>query len=128
MTEILMLARRTGNQLNETMEISRQLADAVDRRDEISMKMIIAMRSETIGKLTDTDRALRELVSQLGDNEEGVRIRAILNGDVQQAATEQEKLLAEQAAMNIRAHRKVMELDEVLNRKIAREKSIYHND
>lgn len=128
MTEILVLVKRIGNLFNEVTELSKQLADAVDRRDEVSIKMIIAMRSEPIEKLTIADRALRELLVALDDGEEVARIRAILNGESEYAVGEQEKILAEQAALNIRTHRRMMELDEVVNRKIAREKSIYNND
>lgn len=122
--EILVLVKRIGNLINEVMDISAQLADALDRRDEVSMNMIIAMRAEPIEKLVIADRALREHLASL-DPEDGERIRAILNGDEAQASGAVERVLAAQAAMNIRMHRRLMELDEVLNKKIGREKSIY---
>lgn len=128
MTEILMLTKRIGNLFHEIMDISMQLADAIDRRDEVSMEMVIAMRSEPIGRLEIADRSLRELLSELDSGDEAAHIRAILNGDVVQPADQQEEILREQASMNIRAHRRLMELDEILNRKIARDKSIYNND
>ena len=126
MTEILTLVKRIGNLFVEVEELSKQLSDAIDRRDEVSMGMIIAMRSEPIEKLAITDRSLRELLFSLDDGEEVARLRAILNGEMHRAIGEQEKLLAEQAAMNIRTHRRMMELDERLNRKVAHERSIYN--
>ena len=122
--EILVLTRRIGNLFHEVMDISAQLAEAIDRRDEVSMQMIIAMRAEPIGKLTIADRAIREQMDLLG-GEDAERIRAILNGDESRAGEGMERLLAEQASMNIRAHRKLMELDEILNKKIGRDKSVY---
>lgn len=127
MTEILVLVKRMGNLFNEVLELSKQLADAIDRRDEVSAKMILAMRSEPVEKLTITDRALREILAAL-DETDSARIRAILNGEAERAVGEQEKLLAEQASLNIRIHCRMMELDKILNRKIAREKSIYNTD
>ena len=121
--EILILTKRIGNLFHEVLDVSRQLAEAIDRRDEVSMEMIIAMRSEPINKLTIADRALREQLDSLGEDSE--RIRAVLNGDASRAGEGMEQLLAEQASMNIRAHRKIMELDEILNRKIGRDKSVY---
>ena len=126
MTEILMLVKRIGTLFNEVIDLSKQLGEAIDRRDEVAIKMVLAMRSEPIEKLMIADRSLRELLMSLESGEESARIRAILNGDEDKATTEQEKLLAEQAAMNIRAHQKLLELDGVLNRRIAKDKSIYH--
>lgn len=121
--EILILTKRIGNLFHEVLDISNQLAEAIDRRDEVSMEMVIAMRSEPIGKLTVADRALREQLDMLDEDAE--RIRAILNGDESRAGDGMERLLAEQASMNIRTHRKLMELDEILNKKIGQDKSIY---
>lgn len=126
MTELLMLVKRIGTLFNEVTDLSKQLGEAIDRRDEVAIKMILAMRSEPVEKLTIADRSIRELLMSLESGEESARIRAILNGDESKAQSEQEKLLAEQAAMNIRSHKKIMELDETLNRKIAKDKSIYH--
>ena len=124
MEEILVLTKRIGNLFHEITDITVQMADALDRRDEVSVKMLIAMRGEPIERLTIADRALREHLAQL-DEEDAQRIRAILNGDETDADQPLEKILAGQAAMNIRAHSKLVELDKVLNRKIAQDKSIY---
>lgn len=121
--EVLILTKRIGNLFHEVLDISAQLAEATDRRDEVSMKMIIAMRSEPIDKLAIADRALRDQLNMLGEDAE--RIRMILNGDESRAGEGLERILAEQAAMNIRSHRKLMELDEILNKKIGRDKSVY---
>ena len=120
---ILVLAKRIGNLFHEVLDLSTQLAEALDRRDEVSMEMIIRMRSEPIEKLEIADRALRENLAALDEDAE--RVRAILNGDEGRANGALEKLLAEQASMNIRTHRRIMELDAILNKKIGREKSVY---
>ena len=124
MEEILVLTRRIGNLFHEIMDITTQMGTALDRRDEVSVKMLIAMRAEPIERLTIADRALREHLTQL-DAEEAQRIRAILNGDEASAVEPLEQILAGQASMNIRSHSKLMELDKVINRKIAQDKSIY---
>ena len=128
MTEILALVKRIGNLFIEVEDLSKQLADAVDRRDEVSMSMLIAMRSEPIEKLVIADRSLRELLFSLDDGDEVARIRAILNGEAHRASNEQEKILGEQAAMNVRTYSRMMELDKVLNKKVSRDKSIYNKD
>ena len=124
MEEILVLTRRIGNLINEIMDLTNQLGEAIDRRDEVSLRMIIAMRSEPIERFSIADRALREHLDVL-DEEDALRIRAILNGEEERAIDPMEKVLAAQAAMNIRAHARLMELDKILSRKLAQEKSIY---
>ena len=124
MEEILVLTKRIGNLFHELTDLTSQMANALDRRDEVSVKMLIAMRGDPIEKLSIADRALREHLAQL-DEEDSQRIRAILNGDEASADGPLEKILAGQASMNIRAHSKLMDLDKGINRKIAQDKSIY---
>lgn len=123
LTDILVLAKRIGTLLVEVEDLSRQLADAIDRQDEVSMNMVLVMRAEPIEKLTTIDHALREYFGELGEDRE--RICRLLNGDASAAQMELEQVIAEQAASNRRIHAKVMELDKILNRKIAKDKSIY---
>ena len=123
MEEILVLTRRIGNLINEIMDITTQIGEAIDRRDEVSLRLVIAMRSEPIERFSIADRALREHLDGL-DEEDSLRIRAILNGEEERAIDPMEKALAAQAAMNIRAHAKLVELDKIISRKLAQEKSI----
>ena len=124
LADILVLVKRIGNLFHEVLDLSNQLAEAVDRRDEVSMSMILAMRSEPIDKLMIANGALREHLETL-DSEDALRIRGILNGDATLAGDAMETLLANQALVNIRTHKRVMELDEILNKKIGRDKSVY---
>lgn len=123
--DVFVLTKRIGNLLNEVMDISRQLSEAVDRQDEVSIEMIVAMRSDPIDKLIIADRALREHIQALGDGEDSIRFRAMLNGDASVAQDETENALVAQATANMRLHRRLLELDEILSKKIGREKSIY---
>ncbi len=125
LTEILVLTKRIGNLFNDVIDISNQMAEAIDRGDEVSMKMIVAMRGEPIEKLMIADRALREQLNTL-DAEDSARIRAILNGEAVQVEDGMEKLLLEQAGINIRTYNKLVALDQVINRKVAQDKSIYN--
>ena len=121
--EILVLLKRMGTLLVEVDDLSRQMADATDRQDEISMQMVLAMRSEPIDRLTIADTALREHLGSLG--EEGQHVRKLLGGDVDAAQNGTEKMIAEQAASNLRMYKKILDMDKVLNRKVAQDKSIY---
>lgn len=123
--EILVLVKRIGGLFNEVDDLTGQLADAIDRQDEVSIKLVAAMRYDPINKLTIADQALRTHLAELGESEDGIRIRTILNGDESAAQGETEQMLATQAAQNIRNHKRLMEKDRIVNQKITRDKSIY---
>ena len=107
--DALAQARRLGSLLNEILELTRQLAEAVDRNDQVSMRMVIAMREDPIRKADAADRArFSELLAGRADAETGPCARA----------------LAERMAFNARTLQQIKEIDRVLNRKIARERSV----
>ncbi|MBR2131755.1 MAG: hypothetical protein IJ955_04305 [Oscillospiraceae bacterium] len=122
---IFVLAKRMGNLLHDATDISRQLADAVDRQDDVSAEMILAMRRQPIDRLLVTDQALREQIGEIDDAEEKDRIRALLNGTATVAQNATEQALSEQVAANTRLHQKLLELDRVISYKMGRDKSIY---
>ena len=53
--------KRIYTALNEALDLTRQLADAVDRDDHIAAQMLVSMRQEPIDKLsrTSSGRACR---------------------------------------------------------------------
>lgn len=122
--DILVLVKRIGNLFVEVEDLTNQLAEAIDRQDEVSINLVTDMRSDPIRKLAEADHALREHLADL-EAGEGGRIRSILNGDGSAAQGETEKMLAVQAAQNIRNYNRLMEKDKVVNLKIANDKSIY---
>lgn len=117
------LAKKLYVQLTEVQDISRQLAEALDRNDEVTARMLIGMRAEPINGAQQTRRALGTLRDDLQE-EEALRLTELLNGAV--PVTEQEYALAAQMKSNDQLLQQVLVLDKVLNLKIAREKSIYH--
>ena len=50
--------KRIYTALNEALDLTRQLADAVDRDDQISAQMLISMRQEPTDKLARAQQAL----------------------------------------------------------------------
>lgn len=108
--------------LSEALDLTRQLADAVDRDDQISTQMLIAMRQEPTDKLAGAHRVLEEQRRALppGDAD---RLAALLRGE--DALTEAEEPLAVQVGVNRRTLGQLVDLDRVVNKKLARDKSIY---
>lgn len=115
--------RRIYNLLVEVLELSRQLAEALDRSDAMSAQMLLAMRGEPIQRLSDTREAIKQQLEELPARDRE-RLRALLNGNP--AAAPEEQSFAEQVAANARLLKQVQELDRALSAKIARENSVYN--
>lgn len=121
--DALVQVRRMYNLLGEVESLSQQLAEAIDRDDQVTVQMVMAMRGEPIQSALETKEMLKQQVAAM-ESQEAERIRALLNGAP--AQEEADKPLADQVAANDRLMKKILTLDRVINQKIAREQSIYH--
>ena len=124
--DALVQMKRTGNLLNELADLTQQLGQSIDRNDQVSIQLIIAMREEPLAKLQAAEQARREQLEALPDREEAGQLAAVLNGgplaDGEGGAL---KMLSDQVAQNRRRLKQVMDLDRVLNQRMGREKSVY---
>ena len=121
--DALVQMKRTGNLLNELLDLTQQLGQAIDRNDQVSIQLLIAMREEPLEKLQAADQAIRDQLLEVPDPEQSAHLARLLNGEP--AAEDQEKLLCEQVAANRRRLKQVVDLDRMLNQRMAREKSAY---
>lgn len=113
--------KRIYTQLTEVMDLSRQIAEAADRNDQVSVQLLVAMREEPVQKLGQARRSL-EIQRDSLPEEQGRRLAALLDGAP--AESPEETALADQTAMSRRLLRQVVELDTVLNRRITGGKSV----
>ena len=124
--DALVQMKRTGNLLNELWDLTRQLGESIDRNDQVSTEMIIAMREEPLGKLQETDQALRDQLELMPDQEDAVQLARMLNGGAAaDSAQRTQTMLCEQVASNNRRLKQIIELDRRLNQRRARENSAY---
>ena len=114
--------KRIYTALNESLDLTRQLADAVDRDDQVSAQMLVSMRQEPIDKLSRARQALEQQRQALSGGD-AARLAAILKGAA--AETAEEGPVTAQVGVNQRILKQLVDLDQVVNRKLAREKSIY---
>lgn len=120
--DALVQLKRIYTALNEALDLTRQLAETVDRDDEISTQMLVSMRQEPTDKLAQAQQALEEQRRSLPDDA-AARLGALLKGAEPKA--EEEVPLAVQVGANQRVLKQLVELDRVVNRKLTRGKSIY---
>ena len=114
--------KRIYTALNEALDVTRQLAEAADRDDEVAARMLVSMRQEPTDRLAAAHQALEQQRQSL-PAADAARLAAILKGG--EAETEEEAPLAGQVGANQRILKQLVDLDRVVNRKLAREKSIY---
>ena len=114
--------KRVYTALNEALDLTRQMADAADRNDEVAAQLLVSMRQEPTDKLARAYQALDQQRQALSEAD-AARLAALLQGEA--AKAEEEAPLANQVGLNRRVLKQLVELDQVVNRKLAREKSIY---
>lgn len=112
--------KRIYTLLNEVLDLSGQLAQALDRNDQTTVQMLVSMRKEPILQLSQARLALLEQRDGLSEADRE-RFSALLNGA--DAQTEAECLLAEQVQMNNRVLKRVLDLDKAINFKLTRTKN-----
>ena len=123
--DALVLMKRTGNLLNDLEDLTRQLAQSIDRNDQVSVQMLIAMREEPLAKLQAADRALREQLEALPVRAEAGALAALLYGEAAEPGERTQQMLQEQVAANRRRLNQIMTVDRVLNQRLGREQSAY---
>lgn len=115
-------SKRMYNALSETMDLTRQLAEALDRNDQVAVQLLVSMREEPVKTLRQVRRAL-EQQRELLEEPDRRRLTELLDGSP--AEREEEGPLANQVGLNWRLWQQLRALDESVNRKLTREKSIY---
>lgn len=115
-------AKRIAGALNEVLDYSQQLSEALNRNDQVSVRLVLSMREEPIATLRRADKALRRLRDALPEGEEKRRLVSLLN--CEPSNDPQENMLANRMDANKKLLQRIMEIEKVLNRKISREKAV----
>ena len=127
--DALVQMKRTGNLLNELEDLTKQMGEAIDRNDQVSLEMLIAMREEPLAKLQEADQAVRDQLELLTDRLEAAQLASMLNGGLPADSDERvQQQLCDQVASNDRRLKRIIELDRLLNERLARENSVYRRD
>lgn len=120
--DLTVLERRKYNLLSEVMDLSRQLGEVMDRNDDVSVRLTIAMRQEPLLKLQELKRAV-DLKKEDLSPEDRERISALGRGAAPRG--EEETLYQKQAGSARRLLERIVELDERLNRRMGGKDSFY---
>lgn len=108
--------------LSELFDLTKQLAEAVDRNDEVTIQMLLSMREGPLAQMRQVEENLTRQRSSLSE-EDGRRLEELLSGA--QAQRQEENALSGQVGTNRRLLGQLVELDKRVNKKVTREKSVY---
>lgn len=121
--ELTVLERKKYNYLTEVQDVTRQLAESLDRNDQVSARMLVAMRQDPIRQLAEVDNAERLRLSTF-PGEDRDRAEALRRGEPPRE--DSERIFSEQAGKTRRLLEQVVELDRRTSVRMAGEQSFYH--
>ena len=110
--------------LSEVQDITRELLDAVDRQDQVSVRLFLSMRQEQINQLRDQKELLKKQGGGL-PKEEGDLLRQILSG--KKPAGVEGEALSLQVERNRALLERTLQADKALSRRLAGRESFYQS-
>lgn len=120
--DLTVLERKKYNYLSEVMDLSQQMGEALDRNDDVSVRIVLAMRQDPILQLEELKRAIDTKRNSLSP-EDRERLDRLLAGA--SPGEEAEESYVRQAGSARRLLERVVELDQRLNRRLAGDASFY---
>ncbi|MCI8608124.1 MAG: hypothetical protein HFE73_00600 [Firmicutes bacterium] len=109
--------------LSEVMDLSRQIEEAMGRNDQVSIRMLIAMREEPILRLQEVERNLKTRRQEFSQKEQQ-KVTDLISGEMA-PELDVEKDFVEQVTINRRLIEKVVDLDQKISVRLAGDKSFY---
>lgn len=120
--DLFIKTRRQYIKLLEFFDLTQQLGEAVDRKDEVSVQMLLHMREDPIHDLKEIETQLHEGVLKLPE-EDAIRAHQLLTGGAPREKAEE--ALCGQIAQNRRLLDKSQELDKRISMRIDGRHSFY---
>ena len=108
--------------LIEVADVTRQIAEAVERGDAVAAQMLLGEREQPVRELREREEGVRDYVLSRPE-QEAIRLNELLGGG--EPATEDEGALAEQVAQFRRILDSVLALDRQLSIRLGGNQSFY---
>ena len=120
--DLQVLERQKYNLLNDVMDLSQQLATAMDRNDQVSVRMLVAMRQDPLTQLEEVKHNLSRRLLEFSPDDQDLAHR-LLQGEA--GSSPREQAVADQSNVNRRLLERIIELDRRLNHRLTGDKSYY---
>lgn len=122
--EIMQRMKQQYIKLLEVAELTDQLATAVERKDEVSINLIISMRAEPLERLVIEDEAIRGCLANFSP-EKAIAVAEILNNATKTGEASCE--LSQQAVKNARLLENIITKDKVISKKVDQNRTFYNS-
>lgn len=120
--ELTVLEKKKYNYLVEIQDITKQLGESLDRNDQVSAQMLVALRQDPVRLLAEVDDVEKTRLAELPEEEQQL-IRAVWAGG--EPRDEGQRFFQEQAGKTRRLLEQVVELDRRLSLRMAGDRSFY---
>ena len=120
--ELVLKTRHLYIKLTEFENLTTQLAQAVDRRDEVSVQMLLNMRGEPAHQLQELHEQLKERLLELPEDD-AIRAKELLDGSPQKEP--EEAMLCSQVAQNQRLLARCLEIDKRISMSVDSKRSFH---
>lgn len=120
--ELTVLEKKKYNYLVEIEDVTRQLAESLDRNDQVSARMLVAMRQDPIRLLAEVSENARVRQGALPE-EDGEALRGLLSGAP--PSGDGQRIFQEQAGKTRRLLEQVVNMDRRVSLRMAGEHSFY---
>lgn len=121
--ELTVLEKKKYNYLVEIQDVTKQLAESLDRNDQVSARMLIALRQDPIRLLAEVDDSAKTRLAGLPPEDQEQA------GALRQGAEpwdDGQRIFQEQAGKTRRLLEQVVEMDRRVNLRMAGEHSFYN--
>lgn len=118
--KLLVQLRKRYTALTETLDLTMQMGEALDRNDRTSFSMLLAMRQEPVLRMQELDGNIRRIV-EIDAPDIEARWRALVRGDNPQNADEQ--MVVNQMQQNKRVIERLVPIDSRISQVLSERKS-----
>ena len=118
--KLLVQLRKRYTALTETLDLTMQMGEALDRNDRTSFSMLLAMRQEPVLRMQEFDGNIRRIV-EIDAPDIEARWRALVRGDNPQNADEQ--MIVNQMQQNKRVIERLVPIDSRISQVLSERKS-----
>lgn len=118
--KLLVQLRKRYTALTETLDLTMQMGETLDRNDRTSFSMLLAMRQEPVLRMQELDGNIRRIV-EIDAPDIEARWRALVRGDNPQNADEQ--MIVNQMQQNKRVIERLVPIDSRISQVLSERKS-----
>lgn len=118
--KLLVQLRKRYTALTETLDLTMQMGEALDRNDRTSFSMLLAMRQDPVLRMQELDGNIRRIV-EIDAPDIEARWRALVRGDNPQNADEQ--MIVNQMQQNKRVIERLVPIDSRISQVLSERKS-----